>query len=109
MTRPPKFKELETEIEEIRIEKEEAIKDQDFEKAASLRDKEKQTKKQLEEMLEQWRSSSEEETIKVNEDDIMGIVAKWTGVPLQRMEEAEAEKLLRMEDELRSHVSSVLS
>ncbi len=104
MTRPPKFKELETEIEEIRIEKEEAIKDQDFEKAASLRDKEKQTKKQLEEMLEQWRSSSEEETIKVNEDDIMGIVAKWTGVPLQRMEEAEAEKLLRMEDELRSHV-----
>jgi ATP-dependent Clp protease ATP-binding subunit ClpC len=104
MTRPPKFKELERGIEEIRIEKEEAIKDQDFEKAASLRDKEKQTKKQLEEMLEEWRSNSEEETIKVNEDDMMAVVAKWTGVPLQRMEEAEAEKLLRMEDELRSHV-----
>jgi len=104
MTRPPKFKELETGIEEIRIEKEEAIKDQDFEKAAALRDKEKQTKKQLEEMLEEWRSNSEEETIKVNEDDIMAVVAKWTGVPLQRMEEAEAEKLLRMEDELRRHV-----
>ncbi|MFP6873217.1 MAG: ATP-dependent Clp protease ATP-binding subunit [Verrucomicrobiales bacterium] len=104
MTRPPKFKELETEIEEIRIEKEEAIKDQDFEKAASLRDKEKQTKKQLEEMLEEWRSNSEEKTIGVSEDDIMSVVAKWTGVPLQRMEEAEAEKLLRMEDELRKHV-----
>ena len=104
MTRPPEFKELESSIEEIRIEKEEAIKDQDFEKAAALRDKEKQTKKQLEEMLEEWRSNSEDETIEVNEDDIMGVVAKWTGVPLQRMEEAEAEKLLRMEEELRSHV-----
>jgi ATP-dependent Clp protease ATP-binding subunit ClpC len=104
MTRPPEFKQLETDIEEIRIEKEEAIKDQDFEKAAALRDKEKQTKKQLEEMLEEWRSNSEDETIEVNEDDIMGVVAKWTGVPLQRMEEAEAEKLLRMEEELRSHV-----
>jgi ATP-dependent Clp protease ATP-binding subunit ClpC len=104
MTRPPKFKELETSIEEIRIEKEEAIKDQDFEKAASLRDKEKQTKTQLEEMLEEWRSNSEDETIEVNEDDMMAVVAKWTGVPLQRMEEAEAEKLLRMEEELRRHV-----
>jgi ATP-dependent Clp protease ATP-binding subunit ClpC len=104
MTRPPKFKELETSIEEIRIEKEEAIKDQDFEKAASLRDKEKQTKTELEEMLEEWRSNSEDETIEVNEDDMMAVVAKWTGVPLQRMEEAEAEKLLRMEEELRRHV-----
>lgn len=104
MTRPPKFKELETGIEEIRIEKEEAIKDQDFEKAASLRDKEKQTKTELEEMLEEWRSNSEDETIEVNEDDMMAVVAKWTGVPLQRMEEAEAEKLLRMEEELRRHV-----
>ena len=104
MTRPPEFKDLELSIEEIRIEKEEAIKGQDFEKAASLRDKEKQTKKKLEDMLEEWRSSSEEETIEVNEDDIMSVVAKWTGVPLQRMEEAEAEKLLRMEEELRSHV-----
>ncbi|MCP4847447.1 MAG: ATP-dependent Clp protease ATP-binding subunit [Verrucomicrobiaceae bacterium] len=104
MTRPPKFKELETGIEEIRIEKEEAIKDQDFEKAAALRDKEKQTKQQLEDLLEEWRSHSEDETIEVNEDDIMAVVAKWTGVPLQRMEEAEAEKLLRMEEELRRHV-----
>ena len=104
MTRPPEFKQLETSIEEIRIEKEEAIKDQDFEKAAALRDKEKQTKKQLEDMLEEWRSNSEDETIEVNEDDIMAVVAKWTGVPLQRMEEAEAAKLLRMEEELRSHV-----
>lgn len=104
MTRPPEFKDLESSIEEIRIEKEEAIKGQDFEKAASLRDKEKQTKKKLEDMLEEWRSNSEEETIEVNEDDIMAVVAKWTGVPLQRMEEAEAEKLLRMEEELRSHV-----
>ena len=104
MTRPPEFKELEASIEAIRIEKEEAIKDQDFEKAASLRDNEKQTKRQLEEMVEEWRANSEEQTIEVTEDDMMSVVAKWTGVPLRRMEEAEAEKLLRMEEELKGHV-----
>ena len=104
MTRPPEFKKLEASIEEIRIEKEEAIKDQDFEKAASLRDNEKQTKRQLEEMVEEWRANSEEQTIEVTEDDMMSVVAKWTGVPLRRMEEAEAEKLLRMEEELKGHV-----
>lgn len=104
MTRPPKFKELENSVEEIRKEKEEAIGDQEYEKAAALRDEEKQKKAQLEEMLEEWRAQSEENTIDVEEDDIMSVVSKWTGIPLQRMEEAEAEKLLRMEDDLKCHV-----
>jgi ATP-dependent Clp protease ATP-binding subunit ClpC len=104
MTRPPKFKELENSVEEIRKEKEEAIGDQEYEKAAALRDEEKQKKAQLEEMLEEWRAQSEEKTIDVEEDDIMSVVSKWTGIPLQRMEEAEAEKLLRMEDDLKCHV-----
>ncbi len=104
MTRPPKFKELENSIEEIRKEKEEAIGDQEYEKAAALRDEEKQKKAQLEEMLEEWLAQSEEKTIDVDEDDIMSVVSKWTGIPLQRMEEAEAEKLLRMEDDLKLHV-----
>ncbi|MED5471182.1 MAG: ATP-dependent Clp protease ATP-binding subunit, partial [Verrucomicrobiota bacterium] len=104
MTRPPKFKDLEQSVEDIRKEKEEALGDQEYEKAAALRDEEKQKKAELEEMLEEWRSQSEEKTIDVCEDDIMSVVSKWTGIPLQRMEEAEAEKLLRMEDDLKLHV-----
>ena len=104
MTRPPEFKTLEFEVEEIRKEKEEAIGDQEYEKAAALRDKEKKKKSELDEMLEEWRTQSEEKTIDVSEDDIMAVISKWTGVPLQRMEEAEAAKLLRMEDDLKEHV-----
>ena len=104
MTRPPEFKQLELAVEEIRKEKEEAIGDQEYEKAAALRDEEKKKKGELDEKLEEWRAQSEEKTIDVNEDDIMAVISKWTGVPLQRMEEAEAAKLLRMEEDLKEHV-----
>ena len=104
MTRPPSFKDLELEVEQIRKDKEEAIGDQEYEKAAALRDEEKKKKEELDEKLEEWRSQSEEKTIDVSEDDIMAVISKWTGVPLQRMEEAEAAKLLRMEDDLKEHV-----
>jgi len=104
MTRPPELKSIEEAIEKIRLEKEAAIKDQDFEKAAALRDKEKQTKRTLDDKLEAWRQSNEQNLVEVNEDDIMSVVAKWTGVPLRRMEEKEAAKLLKMEDELKSKV-----
>ena len=104
LTRPPEIKALEGKIEEINKEKVGAINAQDFEKAASLRDTEKQTKKELEDLIESWKAESEEKVVAVVEDDIMAVVSKWTGVPLQRMEEKEAEKLLRMEDELREFV-----
>ena len=104
MTRPPEFKDLETAIEEIVVEKEAAIKSQDFERAASLRDQEKTKKAELENTLEEWKTSNEEKQVTVSEDDIMAVVAKWTGVPLQRMEQKEADKLLRMEDDLRDKV-----
>ena len=104
MTRPPSFKELELAVEQIRKDKEEAIGDQEYEKAAALRDEEKKKKEELDEKLDEWRSQSEEKTIEVSEDDIMSVISKWTGVPLQRMEEAEAAKLLRMEDDLKEHV-----
>ncbi|MBV8227370.1 MAG: ATP-dependent Clp protease ATP-binding subunit, partial [Verrucomicrobia bacterium] len=104
MTRPPDVKEIEKEIEIIRTDKEAAIKDQDFEKAASLRDLEKQTKDKLERILAEWREQREEREVVVTEDDIMHIVSKWTGVPLNRMEQKEAQKLLKMEDELRTRV-----
>lgn len=104
MTRPPEFKELENAIEEIVVEKEAAIKSQDFERAASLRDQEKTKKAELEQTVEEWKSNNEEKEVTVSEEDIMAVVAKWTGVPLQRMEQKEAEKLLRMEDDLKEKV-----
>jgi ATP-dependent Clp protease ATP-binding subunit ClpC len=104
MTRPPDVKEIEQEIEEIRGQKEGAIKAQDFEKAAALRDNEKQAKEKLERILTEWREQREEREVVVTEDDMMHIVSKWTGVPLKRMEQAETQKLLRMEDELKGKV-----
>jgi ATP-dependent Clp protease ATP-binding subunit ClpC len=104
MTRPPNVKEIEKEIEEIRGEKEGAIKAQDFEKAAALRDTEKQAKDKLENILNQWRQQREEKEVIVGEDDIMHVLSKWTGVPLSRMEQAETAKLLRMEEDLRGRV-----
>jgi ATP-dependent Clp protease ATP-binding subunit ClpC len=104
MTRPPSIKELEAKIEQINRDKVSAIAEQDFEKAAALRDDEKHAKKELEETLKNWRSSTEETIVTVTDDDIMSVVSKWTGVPLRRMEEKETEKLLKMEDELKGRV-----
>ncbi|MEN3369014.1 MAG: ATP-dependent Clp protease ATP-binding subunit ClpC [Verrucomicrobiota bacterium] len=104
MTRPPDVKEIEKEIEEIRVEKEAAIKAQDFEKAAALRDKEKQTKEKLDGILARWREEREEKEVLVTADDMMHIVSKVTGVPLQRMEQKETQKLLAMEAEMKQRV-----
>lgn len=104
MTRPPVLKDIEKEIDDIRIEKETAIKEQDFEKAAALRDKEKDAKKRYDDTLENWRANNTERIVDVGEDDIMSVVSKWTGVPLQRMEQAETQKLLKMEEELKKRV-----
>jgi ATP-dependent Clp protease ATP-binding subunit ClpC len=104
MTRPPAIKQLEAEIETINKNKLTAIADQDFEKAAAMRDAEKNAKKKLEDTLKAWRAHSEEAIIEVDDEDIMAVVSKWTGVPLRRMEETETEKLLKMEDELQGRV-----
>src|SRR5271166_4003717 len=104
MTRPPDVKELEKQIEAIRAEKEAAIKAQDYEKAATLRDFEKHTKDKLERILNGWREQRDEREVIVTGDDIMHIVSKWTGVPLNRMEQKEAQKLLKMEEELKQQV-----
>ncbi|MDX2079304.1 MAG: ATP-dependent Clp protease ATP-binding subunit [Terrimicrobiaceae bacterium] len=104
MTRPPNVKDIEAEIEKIRTEKEAAIKAQDFEKAAALRDDEKQAKDRLDAILGEWRANKEEKEVVVGEDEIMQVVSKWTGVPLSRMEQQETAKLLAMENELRGKV-----
>ncbi|EEF57422.1 ATP-dependent Clp protease ATP-binding subunit [Pedosphaera parvula] len=100
MTRPPEVKEIEAEIEEIKTKKERAIKEQDFEGAASMRDKEKQAKEKLDNVLNTWRTNREEKKVKVDEEDILHVVAKWTGIPLKRMEQGEAQRLLNVEDQM---------
>src|SRR3981189_1046763 len=104
MTRPPDVKEIEKDIETIRAEKEEAIKAQDYEKAAALRDSEQHIKDKLERILKVWREQRDEREVIVTDGDIMHIVSKWTGVPLNRMEQKEAQKLLNMEEELKEQV-----
>src|SRR5471032_2566822 len=100
MTRPPEFKTLEAEIEEIKGKKEKAIKDQDFEGAAQMRDKEKHAKEKLETVLRDWRTKREEKRIVVDEDEILHVVAKWTGIPLKRMGQDEMARLLSVETEM---------
>src|SRR5213596_3593344 len=100
MTGPPDVKQLEVEIEEIKTRKERAIKEQDFEGAAAMRDREKQAKEKLESVLNAWKANREEKRVKVDEDDILHVFAKWTGIPLKRMEQGEAQKLLAMEEEV---------
>ena len=100
MTRPPEIKDIEAEIEVIKTQKEKAIKEQDFEGAAAMRDKEKHAKEKQDAILAAWKLSREEKRVKVDEEDILQVVSKWTGIPLKRMEQAEAQRLLHMEDEM---------
>ena len=100
MTRPPEIKELEQKIEEIKDKKEEAIKEQDFERAAAMRDEEKQAKENLETSMEEWKAASADNRVVISDEDIMQVISKWTGIPLQRMEKDEIKKLLSMEKTL---------
>lgn len=103
-TMPNDIKEWEKKIESLRIEKEESIKSQDFEKAAKLRDEERQCKDELEEKRNDWKKSKSEIKVTVTEEDIAYIVSKWTGIPLIRLEEKETTRLLKMEEELHKKV-----
>lgn len=104
MTRPAKFKDIEEFLVDLEIKKKDAIQSQDYELAADLRDQEKQTKARYDKELKEWREKIESTVSDVTINDIMSVISKWTGVPLERMEEAETEKLLKMEEELKSRV-----
>ena len=97
---PPEIKDLEEKIEKIRKEKESAIKGQDFELAAALRDQEREAKESLEKLKSDWKKTKGEAMPVVTAEDIAIIVSKWTGIPLIRLEEKETERLLKMEEEL---------
>jgi ATP-dependent Clp protease ATP-binding subunit ClpC len=101
MSAPPRYRELEDEIEKVRKDKEGAIESQEFEKAASLRDKERKLTQKKRELEESWRSeSAEAEQPEVGEEEIADIVSMWTGIPVFKLTEAEADRLVKMEDEL---------
>src|SRR6201982_3439467 len=102
---PPRYRELEDEIERVRKEKEASIENQEFEKAASLRDKERKLTQKKRELEEQWRSSeSQEAQPQVDREDIADIVSMWTGIPVFELTEAESARLIRMEEELHKRV-----
>ena len=99
-TLPKDLKKLENEIEQFRMEKESAIKAQDFEKAAKLRDDERKAKEELAKVKKSWKESKMEFEVQVTPEDIALIVSKMTGIPLLRIEEKESQRLLKMEDEI---------
>ena len=98
MSRPPELKMLEENILGFEKKKNTAIHEQKFEDAASYRDQERQTKEKLEALLDTWRKQRDENRTVVTDEDIMVVVAKWTGIPLMKMGEKEMERLLRIED-----------
>ena len=104
LTVPPDIKDLEGKIEKIRKEKEAAIKQQDFELAASLRDQERESKEQLEKVKGEWKKTKGEAMPVITGEDIAQIVSKWTGVPLFRLEEKETERLLKMEEQMHKRI-----
>ncbi len=104
MKRPQEIEDLSDEIKEICALKESAISDQNFEEAAEARDKEKKLRAKRERVLESWKKNREQNRAEVNEDDMLQVVADWTGIPLNRMESKESKKLLKLEDELREQV-----
>ncbi len=104
MQRPQEIEDLSDEIKEICASKESAISDQNFEDAAEARDKEKKLRAKRERVLESWKKNREQNRADVNEDDMLQVVADWTGIPLNRMESKESKKLLQLEEELREQV-----
>lgn len=103
-TAPKGLKQAERKIQDYRIEKEAAIKAQDFEVAAKLRDKERKAKEELERLRKEWKESKTEREVTITEDDVAMVVSKWTGVPLFRLEEKETARLMKMGEELHKRV-----
>ncbi|MEL7568521.1 MAG: ATP-dependent Clp protease ATP-binding subunit, partial [Dehalobacterium sp.] len=103
-TAPPDMRQLEEKLESIRKEKEAAINGQEFEKAAQLRDEEKDVFQQLEEIKSQWVKEKEAEKWVVDEEDIAQVLSSWTRIPVSKLKQEETERLLHMEEVLHQRV-----
>ena len=106
MTRPPDLKDIDVDIEKLNQEKESAVAEQDFEKAASLRDQADKLKKKKETVTKEWREKAKETDGVVDEEVVAEVVSKMTGVPLKKVGEDETNRLLKMEQELHGAVVS---
>lgn len=104
MHQPQDLALLATEIEEVRVAKENSISNQEYEKAAKLRDQEKQLRDKLEKLSEEWEKNKEEQKVIVDKEDVAAIISKQTGIPITRLTEAETAKILKMEETLRNDI-----
>ena len=104
LKRPPEIEKMTTTIEEVCAQKEDAISKQHFEEAAQFRDEEKQLRQKQVDTIEAWKQSREETKIVVDEEEMLQVVADWTGIPLSRIEQKESKKLLNLESHLQSEV-----
>ena len=103
-TKPESIRNLEDEIEKVRKEKEEAIATQNFEKAAKLRDEEKNKRQELEDAQNKWKESNTKKVMTLKQEDIAGVISTWTGIPVSKISETENEKLRHLEDNLHKRV-----
>ncbi|TCO58004.1 ATP-dependent Clp protease ATP-binding subunit [Actinocrispum wychmicini] len=104
MTAPPDLREFDEKIADVRREKESAIDAQDFERAAKLRDQEKQLLGQKSEREKQWKDGDLDVVAEVDEEQIAEVLAHWTGIPVFKLTEEETTRLLRMEDEVHKRI-----
>ena len=103
-TEPDSFKDMKDEIEKLDKEKEEAIRVQDFEKAAKIRDKENAKKKELEDSKKDWETKKSKDVPTLKEEDIANVISSWTGIPVTKVSESENEKLKNLEENLHKRV-----
>ena len=103
-TEPENLKELQTKIEEIEKDKEEAVRSQKFEKAASLRDKEKELKEKYEKEEQKWKNKNTKQVTNITEENIAEVISTWTGIPVYKITENENERLKNLEKELHKRV-----
>jgi ATP-dependent Clp protease ATP-binding subunit ClpC len=101
---PAEVSELKAQLEKVNVQKEEAVRDQNFERAAALRDQERDLQNQIRLKQEEWERERQTRRPVIDEEHIAFIVSRWTGIPVTRLQEAEATRLLRMEDELHGSV-----
>jgi ATP-dependent Clp protease ATP-binding subunit ClpC len=106
MTKPPSLQEIEKDVERLDMEKNEAVKNADYERAAELRDKAETLRRRKEEIQDQWRNRSNEFDGVVTEDVIAEVVSSMTGIPLTKLEKDESERLLHLEAELGKKIIS---
>ncbi len=101
---PPEVATLKDELEGVNVDKEEAVRDQNFERAAALRDRERDLQNQIRQRQDEWEQERQTHRPVIDEEDVAFIVSRWTGIPVTRLQEAEASRLLRMEEEIHQSV-----